>query len=104
MHPSIDPIAATGHNCPCMIPADDGVGMSLDKELKTYERELPSLLADEGKYVLIQGDAVVGTYASYEDAIKAGYEKFDLNPFLVKQIQAVEQIQCFSRPISLCHT
>ncbi len=78
--------------------------MSLDRELNTYERELPSLLTDEGKYVLIRGDAVVSTYASYEDAIKAGYEKFGLDPFLVKQIQAIEQIQCFSRPIAPCRT
>lgn len=79
------------------------VSMALEKEIATYDRELPSLLPNEGKYVLIHGDEVVDLFDSYDDALKAGYEKFDLNPFLVRQIKAIAQIQYFTRDI-VCPT
>jgi hypothetical protein len=71
--------------------------MALEKELATYKSKLPELKGNEGKYVLIQGDNVVGTFTSYEDAIKEGYAQFKLEPFLVKQIQAIEQVQFVTR-------
>lgn len=71
--------------------------MALEKEMHTYARRLPELLANEGKYVLIHGDDVVETFGTYEDAVKYGYHKFKLDPFLVKQIQAEEQIHFISR-------
>ncbi len=77
--------------------------MALEKELETYKTKLPELLADEGKFVLIKGDLVVDVYGTYEDAIKAGYGKFQLQPFLVKQIQSVEQVQFISGFVP-CHT
>ena len=77
--------------------------MALEKELQTYKEKLPELVADEGKFVLIHGDNVIDVYGTYEDAIKAGYEKFQLGPFLVKQIQSVEQVQYISRFVP-CHT
>ena len=76
--------------------------MALDRELETYQKELPSLLQDEGKYVLICQDEIGGTYDTYEDAIKFGYEKYNLKRFLVKKIQAVEQVQYFTRHIDPC--
>ena len=77
----------------------DKTPMALEKEIETYGRELPKLLADEGKYVVIRGSDVIGTYVSYEDALKSGYEKCGLTQFLVKKIQSVEQIQYFSRDL-----
>jgi hypothetical protein len=78
--------------------------MALEQEIQTYNRELNSLLGQEGKFVVIAGDKVIGVYATYEDAIKVGYEKCGMTPFLVKKIQAVEQIQYFSRDLELvCH-
>ncbi len=71
--------------------------MSLEKELETYHLKLPELKADEGKFVVIQGEEVAGTYTSAEDAIKAGYERYKLQQFLVKQIRAVELVQFISR-------
>jgi len=71
--------------------------MALERELETYKAKLPELVADEGKFVLIHGGDVVDVYGTYEDAIKAGYGKFKLEPFLVKQIQSVEQVQFISR-------
>jgi hypothetical protein len=61
---------------------------ALERELKTYCRELPRLLREEGKYVVIRDQEVAGTWATYEDALQAGYERFGLVPFLVKKIQA----------------
>ena len=79
--------------------------MALEKELETYKLKLPELKAEEGKFVLIQGPKVVGTYTSYEDAVKEGYSTFGPNtPFLVKQIQAIEQAHFISRFVDPCHT
>jgi hypothetical protein len=71
--------------------------MALEKEFETYNARLAELKAHEGKFVLIHGDTVVDYFASYEDAIKAGYQRFALEPFLVKQIQATDQVQFISR-------
>jgi hypothetical protein len=71
--------------------------MALETELDTYKIKLPELVADEGKYVLIRGDQVIDVYGTYEDAIKEGYARFKLEPFLVKQIQTIEQIHFISR-------
>jgi len=78
--------------------------MALEKELETYKNKLGELKANTGKFVLIHGDNVVDTYTSYEDAIKEGYRQFGLNPFLVMQIQALEQVQFISRFADPCHT
>ena len=81
--------------------------MALEKEVETYKAKLSELLADagEGKFVLIQGEETVGVYGTYEDAIKEGYSRFQLKPFLVKQIQSIENenVQFISRLVA-CHT
>ncbi len=71
--------------------------MALEKEQETYKRRLAELTSDEGKFVLIHGDDIFGVYGTYEDALAAGYQQFNLEPFLVKQIQTVEQVQSFTR-------
>ena len=71
--------------------------MALDRELETYKNKLSELKANEGKFVLIKGTDVVDTFDSYEDAIKEGYKKFKLEPFLVKQIHSIEKIQFITR-------
>jgi hypothetical protein len=73
--------------------------MPLEQEQKAYERELPKLLASTGKFVLISGDVVSDIFDTYHDALKAGYDRFGLKPFLVKQIAAVESVQHFTRDI-----
>jgi len=77
--------------------------MALETELATYQRELPKLLAQEGRFAVIGGEDVIGAYDTYHDALQAGYEKRGLQPFLVKRIQAVEEVQWFSRDIRPCH-
>lgn len=76
--------------------------MALEKELETYHKKLAELMASEGKFVLISGETIVDTFSSYEDAIKEGYNKFGLKPFLVKQIRSVEDIQFISRFVAFC--
>jgi hypothetical protein len=76
--------------------------MALEKELETYHRELPNMLTNEGKHVLIHEDNVAGFWDTYEDALQAGYERFGLKPFLVKRVQAVETVQYFTRDIKIC--
>lgn len=77
--------------------------MALEKELETYKKNLPELKAHEGKFVLIQGENVVDFFSSYDDALKEGYKKFKLTPFLVKQISAVEPVFYLTRPVSTIH-
>ncbi len=74
--------------------------MALEKELETYNAKLPEIKMHAGKFVLIVGEEVVDYFSTYEDAIKAGYQKAGLKPFLVKQVQAVEPIQHVTRLIS----
>lgn len=78
--------------------------MILEAEIETYNGCLSDLLADEGKYVLIQKTKILGTFDTYNDAIKAGYERCGLEPFLVKQIQAVDQVHFITRELGSCPT
>jgi hypothetical protein len=70
---------------------------TLEKELETYREKLPTLLAAEGKFVLIHNGEVAGTFDTYADALGEGYKLFKLEPFLVKQIQAVETAHYIAR-------
>ena len=71
--------------------------------METYEREKPRLVAEnEGKFVVIQGADVAGVWDTYVDALNAGYGKFGLTPFLVKQIEGIEHVQYFGRDLGLC--
>ena len=76
--------------------------MALETELATYKARLPEMADKEGKFVLIHGTEVVDFFSSYEDAIKAGYDKFQLQPFLVKQVNTIEQAQFVSRFVDPC--
>ena len=72
--------------------------MKFDEELATYARALPSWADHEGKFVLIQGSAVIDFFAAYEDALKRAYDQFGLETqFLVKQVHVVEHAQFLSR-------
>jgi hypothetical protein len=75
--------------------------MALEQEIEFYQRELQSLLQHEGKFVVICEQSILGIFDTYEDALKAGYNRYGLKPFLVKMIQSVEQAQFLSREIDL---
>lgn len=77
----------------------------LQAELETFERLKDRLIEDEGKFAVIHGSELIGVFSSYEDALKAGYQKVALVPFLVKKIAAIEPINFFSRDLlQPCHT
>ena len=66
--------------------------MVLERELATFKEKLPELLATApSKYVLVHGEDVAGTWDTWGEAIDAGYERFGLEPFLVKQIVEREE-------------
>jgi hypothetical protein len=65
--------------------------MALEQEIETYRRELPRLLAEVGRFVLIKGSDIAGTFATRQDALAAGYARFGRVPLLVKEIQPVEE-------------
>ena len=74
--------------------------MQLRQEIATYREMLPELLRYEGKYVLIHGDRVIDTFASYADALRQGYADFGLQPFLVKRIAEIEPVRLITRLIT----
>jgi hypothetical protein len=74
-----------------------GGRMALEKEMATYKAKLAEWPEHEGKFVLIHEDQVVDFFSSYDDAIKDGYRRYGLNPFLVKQVRSVEVAQVATR-------
>jgi len=77
--------------------------MVLKTEIETFRRKLPELLddnANQDRYVLIKGDEIIGIFTEEEDALKAGYIKFEDDPFLVRQInRESEEPQYFARGV-----
>lgn len=69
----------------------------------TYEAKKPELLATSaGKYAVIHGEQVAGVWDTQDDALRAGYEWFQLEPFLAKEIRDVERVHSFTRDIPIC--
>jgi hypothetical protein len=61
----------------------------LAREIHTYFRELPRLLAEgeEGRTVVIQGDTLFGVWDTQRDAIQAGHERFGHTRFLAQKVE-----------------
>lgn len=72
----------------------------LSKELSTYRLKLPTLIGQQGKFVLIKGENIDGVYNTYSEAMTAGYTKHGISsPFFVRKISPVEQVLFFSRDL-----
>lgn len=72
----------------------------LATEIDTYNSQIDSWKADHvGQFVLIHGTDVGGFFDSYEEALRAGYERFGLVPFLVKEVRRQQQAHFVSRLI-----
>jgi hypothetical protein len=70
----------------------------LKHEIERYEKELPALLAQgEGRFAVVHKDDPMEIVDTYDDALKVGYEKFGLEPFLVRQISRVQKVANFTR-------
>lgn len=78
--------------------------MALEQELKTFEAERERLMATStGKFALVVGDKVQGTYTTYAEALAAGYAAVGVDtPFLVKQVLPVDEVMFFSRRLNPC--
>ena len=57
---------------------------AIAEEIATYRSQLSELLAYEGQFVLIKGDKVIGFFDDASEAIREGYRRFGIVPFLVK--------------------
>ncbi len=75
---------------------------TLEKELETYNARFAELQANEGKFVLIHEAEIGGVFETYADALKIGYEKYKLAPFLVKKIASTEIAQFITRHVAPC--
>jgi hypothetical protein len=73
----------------------------LERELNRYKENLQILVVNEGRFVLIKGDENFEYFDTYDDALKAGYEKYGINPFLVHKISRVESIVNFTRSLRI---
>ncbi|MEF2196430.1 hypothetical protein [Pseudomonas aeruginosa] len=74
---------------------------NLKTESETFQAHLPQLLvSSEGKYALIVGSELIGTYDTYSDAVQEGYKIAGLEArFLVRKISRVGDSAHFSRPL-----
>jgi hypothetical protein len=74
-------------------------------ELETFENIKGTLLSQEGKFAVVYGSELLGVFDTYEDALKIGYDRCNLKPFLVKRIQAIEPVNYFFHNIfDICPT
>ena len=61
----------------------------VDKEIAAYERMRPDLEAKHtGKWALVQNEALVGLYDSFEAVAEDAVRKFGRGPYLIRQIGA----------------
>jgi hypothetical protein len=75
-------------------PSETEVALAaLAQEIATYRNRLPELLLrQEGQYVLIKGSDVAGVFRDRSEALREGYQRFGVVPFLVRQIVASEPV------------
>jgi hypothetical protein len=69
--------------------------MPLEQELTYFQANKADLLAHHaGKFALIHGLNLVGTYTSFGEAFEEGVKQFGIEPFLVQHVSdQPDQIQ-----------
>jgi hypothetical protein len=68
---------------------------ALAEERATYDDRLPELLRQhEGRFVLIKGKDIAGLFGDRSAALREGYRRFGIVPFLVRQVAATEPVVC----------
>jgi hypothetical protein len=67
---------------------------ALDEELRTYAQQEEELKRTApGKFVVIKGTEIVGTFDTLELALTEGTRRFGLEPYLVRRIgEQIEQV------------
>jgi hypothetical protein len=67
--------------------------MALEVELETYGRELPNLIAQEGKQIVICGERIVGCYDTLDQGIQEGLRVVGpFVPFFIHEVRQVEPV------------
>lgn len=67
---------------------------ALSQEFAYYEEcKLELLKTSQGHFVLVKGRELHGAFHTFEEAYKAGLEKFGHVPFLIKQVLEIEPVQ-----------
>lgn len=61
-----------------------------ETEWSTYLAHKPELLKDEGRYVVIRADEILGTFATTGEAFEAAIHKYGTAPFFMHRIAKVE--------------
>jgi hypothetical protein len=66
--------------------------MKLEQELEYFESIKEDLLEHyENKFALIKGQELVNTFTTWEEAFKAGTDRFGNVPFLIKLVQEKDE-------------
>jgi len=67
----------------------------LETELAYFEGNRAELLARSlGKFVLVKGKTLVGTFDSPDAAYDAGVSAFGAESFLIREVELVESLAC----------
>lgn len=62
----------------------------LEEELRFYEQHEKELLSKfPGKFVLVKGSRLVGTFDTHEEALEEGARLFGLESVLVRRVEEV---------------
>jgi hypothetical protein len=70
-----------------MTTAIAGHDTAFEQDVNAYLAILPTQLSlNEGKFALIGHAKLAGIFPSEQEAMRAGYERFGLNGFLVQEI------------------
>jgi hypothetical protein len=65
----------------------------MKEEITTFQNHLPQLLREQaGRFVLIKGADILGTFPDRSAALREGYRRFGVVPFLVRQIADPEPV------------
>jgi len=62
----------------------------LEREIRTYYRELPRLIAEgnEGRYALVRDDQLLSIWNTLEEASTAGHDRFGFERFMAQKIRS----------------
>jgi hypothetical protein len=73
---------------------EDTSDSPIAREWNLYRREVGRLLAEgnEGRWVLIKGEKIVGIFDNWDAARQEGLKRYLLQPMLVKQVLTWEPI------------
>lgn len=73
----------------------------LADEARTFNDNVEAWAAEhDGEFVLLRGTALIGFFPAYEEALEAGYERFGLAPFFVRQVRYPQRPHLITRLIA----